>query len=278
MNSIAQSACVYVSLIGGGYALWLLCDCHGRRKTDDRETGKPVTESTFGRLEKVCELIVAIVLLVSASGTILTILSRFSPTGDCDGSLNQQASIAGMQAVPSGRLYYASDRQGCPLIGADLSGLSVSDDEVLALLHHSEDLQWLILQYTNVSDDCLPAIGQLPHLTNLNLAHTRITNAGLRHLTSLQELEDLSLCGTSIDDSGLADISSMKSVRSLSLEGTGITDASLASLSSLDLLQNLCVIDTQMSPTALTQLIEQLPDVACYYGAPHGKTDTSNVD
>lgn len=281
MNTVAQSVYVYFSLIGGAYALWLVCGrCRRTSTTDDRRAKSPARAFNSKFLERACEIAVALVFLVFASATLIAIGRQYSPNVAREHSPGRQTSIqtAGMQAVPSGRLCYASDRQGCPLIGADLSGLPVCDEDVLALLHHSGELEWLILQHTDISDECLPAIGQLSHLSNLNLAHTRITNAGLRHLTPLQELEDLTLSGTSIDDRGLADISSLKSVRSLSLQSTGVTDASLASLSSLHLLRELCATDTKMSPAAMARLAKQLPGLACYYGASCGRKAPSDAD
>ena len=54
------------------------------------------------------------------------------------------------------------------------------------------------LQGSEISDDALAHLANLPYLKRLHLGHTQVTAAGLRHLVGLKNLADLDLSGSQV--------------------------------------------------------------------------------
>lgn len=77
----------------------------------------------------------------------------------------------------------------------------------------------LDLSHSNAGDQWLETIGNLPHLTRLNLSGTAVSGAGIKNLASLQYLEYLNLTNTGIGDEALAVLAQLPALRSLYLLG-----------------------------------------------------------
>ncbi len=79
----------------------------------------------------------------------------------------------------------------------DLSHTASGDGD-LALVARFDDLRWLYLQETRVTDAGLQHLEPLRNLSLLHLGNTAITDAGLTYLQSLPNLETLHLQGTRV--------------------------------------------------------------------------------
>jgi len=91
-------------------------------------------------------------------------------------------------------------------------------DELLPVLAEATDqLVWLNLAGSKVTDGGLGNIAALKNLTRLHLENTEITDAGVQQLTGLERLEYLNLYGTKITDAGLEHIKSLKALKKLFL-------------------------------------------------------------
>src|SRR5690606_21185815 len=73
-----------------------------------------------------------------------------------------------------------------------------SDSLLHSLLKISNQLTWLDLGGTELTDDALSSIGRLSNLTRLHLENTGVTDEGLIHLKQLPYLEYLNLYGTKV--------------------------------------------------------------------------------
>ena len=99
-------------------------------------------------------------------------------------------------------------------------------------LINSEDLQllsalknqliWLKLGFTNISDTNMAAIATLSNLTWLSLQHTQISDKGLQAIQSLHSLQYLNLVGTKVTLQGVLQLRGLKSLHSLYLYQTNI--------------------------------------------------------
>lgn len=87
----------------------------------------------------------------------------------------------------------------------------------------ADQIAWLNLARTSITDSTLALLGSLPHLTRLHLEHTRITDAGLAYLKTLPYLEYLNLYNTAITDAGLVHLTGLTRLRSLYLWQTQVT-------------------------------------------------------
>ena len=76
---------------------------------------------------------------------------------------------------------------------------------------------------SQITDDGLVHLKDIPNLDWLNLYNTQITDDGLAHLKRLTKLRGLFLNDTNISDAGLIHLENLRSLRSLSLEDTKVT-------------------------------------------------------
>ncbi len=105
---------------------------------------------------------------------------------------------------------------------------------------HSEDLNqlnliadnviWLDLSDTKLTDEDLSVISKFKNLRKLNLSKNPVTDYGVRHLINLPQLEYLNLYETSVADSTAILLSQMLSLRELYLWNTNVTDTLLDQL------------------------------------------------
>jgi hypothetical protein len=126
----------------------------------------------------------------------------------------------------------------------DFSGGNVLDDD-LVLLQEFENLEYLNLQGTKVTNAGLSQVGKLTRLKDLCLGNCEISDKGLEKLQSLVNLECLELGSTSITGSGLKSLKDMKKLTILYLSNNKLQEGSLESLGELAALE---VIDLDSTP------------------------------
>ncbi|MFD2572485.1 c-type cytochrome domain-containing protein [Spirosoma soli] len=105
-----------------------------------------------------------------------------------------------------------------------------SDAQAALLPKLNNQIVWLKLGNTEVSDAALSQIAKLKNLQKLHLEQTKVTNAGLKQLKGLQHLEYLNLYGTAVTDAGLAELVSLKNLKTLYLWQTKTTEQGVVSL------------------------------------------------
>ena len=140
-----------------------------------------------------------------------------------------------------------------------LAGTGITDaglEHVKALT----GLRELHLDGTAVTDDGMELVGGLTELEVLDLKDTSITNAALARLEPLRNLQGLYLTRTRITDDGLAYLVGHTQLRTLILWGTQITDQGLEHLQSLKSLQEVILWDSRVTAQGAERLGEKLPD------------------
>lgn len=104
-------------------------------------------------------------------------------------------------------------------------------DKELALLEPIADqIFWLDLARSQVTDAGLDTIARMVHLGRLHLENTKVTDAGLAKLGKLGELEYLNLYGTKVTDGGIAKLEGAKGLKKLFVWQTGVTKAGATAL------------------------------------------------
>ena len=104
---------------------------------------------------------------------------------------------------------------------------SFNDVQAVLLPRLADQIVWLKLGDTQVSDAAMTQIARLKNLQKLHLEQTKITDAGLKQLAILPYLEYLNLYGTSVTDTGLQSLSGFKSLQTVYLWQTNVTEAGL---------------------------------------------------
>ncbi|PHS05166.1 MAG: hypothetical protein COA78_15590 [Blastopirellula sp.] len=145
-------------------------------------------------------------------------------------------------------------------------------DKDLAQVTGLAELVVLDLKGTQITDDALSHLHDLPKLTELYLGGSiitdiepeffgpRITNDGLEHLSHLTSLKVLSLARIGIDDQGLEHLTQLPNLEVLYLLGTDVTDAGIPTLSQLKSLKRLFLHETVITEAGLKNLQTLLPE------------------
>ena len=137
----------------------------------------------------------------------------------------------------------------------ELSGCRRITDAGLAHVACLKQLQWLLLNETQVTDADLLLLEAMPHLQYLELANCRrITDAGLAHVVCLPQLQWLTLSETQVTDAGLAQIGRMQELVGLFLSGDRISDMGLIHVGGLRQLHTLAIDNTPITDAGLVYL------------------------
>jgi hypothetical protein len=107
---------------------------------------------------------------------------------------------------------------------------NITDEQITSLEAIKEQLVWLNLSHTRITDQQLEAVARLGNLRVLYLNNTGITDAGLSHLTPLSELRWLSLVGTRISDQSVPTFVKLNKLTDLFLFQTSLTEEGLQQL------------------------------------------------
>lgn len=105
-----------------------------------------------------------------------------------------------------------------------------SDAQAAVLPKLADQIVWLKLGDTEISDATLAQVARLRNLQKLHLEQTKITDAGLKQLKGLANLEYLNLYGTTVTDAGLAELTALKNLKTVYLWQTKTTDQGVALL------------------------------------------------
>ncbi|MVM30643.1 ribonuclease inhibitor [Spirosoma sp. HMF4905] len=105
-----------------------------------------------------------------------------------------------------------------------------NDTQAQLLPKLSNQIVWLKLGDTEISDATLAQVARLKNLQKLHLEQTKVTDAGLKQLKGLDYLEYLNLYGTAVTDAGLAELTNLKSLKTVYLWQTKVTEQGIANL------------------------------------------------
>jgi uncharacterized membrane protein/mono/diheme cytochrome c family protein len=105
-----------------------------------------------------------------------------------------------------------------------------SDADLNLLTPLSEQIVWLKLGRTKITDAGMQDISKLKKLSRIHIEHTAISDKGLKLLSGLPYLEYINLIGTKVTDEGLRDIAPMKSLRSIYVWKTATSDSGIVNL------------------------------------------------
>ena len=124
-----------------------------------------------------------------------------------------------------------------------------------------QDVEFVDLQHTRVTDEDLVCLKPMRHLKCVNLCWTTITDDGLQHLNGLEQLEYLYLSWTCVTDAGLERLKGIRKLRVLHIDSlTEVTGAGLENLKQLNHLQELSLSGTLVEDADVEKLQKALPN------------------
>lgn len=100
----------------------------------------------------------------------------------------------------------------------------MTDEQVALLKPLSQQIVWLKIGGTQVTDKALKDISGFKNLSKLHLENTMITDVGLAALTDMPHLAYINLIGTKVTDDGLKKIAGLKGLKSVFVWQSGITE------------------------------------------------------
>lgn len=115
-------------------------------------------------------------------------------------------------------------------VNFSLAGAKVDDAALETLKGISDQLVWLNLANTGVTDGGLKVLAGFKNLRRLHLEKTGVGDEGLASIKGLSELQYLNLYGTKVTDKGLANLTGLKKLKNVYLWQTAVTDAGAAEL------------------------------------------------
>lgn len=133
----------------------------------------------------------------------------------------------------------------------ETGGSAEAMEELIPL---AQQITWLDLSGSSVTNSALSVLSEMPHLTRLYLQFAPVSDAGVRHLQDLPNLEYVNLYGTSV------------------------TDDALDHLATLPRLSDLYLWQTQVTEAALEDFRERRPDVRAYLGAGLSAATSASSD
>jgi len=107
---------------------------------------------------------------------------------------------------------------------------SIGDSHLVHLKPVAEQVVWLNLAETKITDDGLAVLAELKNLRRLHLEKTGITDKALQHIAKLPDLQYLNIYGTNVTDAGLLQLAQMKKLEKLYLWQTKTTDNGVKAL------------------------------------------------
>jgi hypothetical protein len=146
----------------------------------------------------------------------------------------------------------------------------VVDNALVSKIAQLENLQYLGLNHTQVTDEGLKQLAGLKQLKQLSLQGTRVSDEGMKYLEPLASLERLWLDNTlmsdgkpvkfvSLTDSGLVHLARLPNLTHLYLANTDVTDAGLAHLKSLGRLEQVSVKGTGVTAEGIAAAKAAMP-------------------
>jgi mono/diheme cytochrome c family protein/uncharacterized membrane protein len=103
-----------------------------------------------------------------------------------------------------------------------------SDKQMELLLPLAQQITWLKLGGTKITDAALQQLTKFPNLSKLHLEHTGITDKGIASLKSLSYLEYINIVDTKVGDEGLKTVAGMKALRSVYVWQSEVTDSAVS--------------------------------------------------
>ncbi|MDQ3394528.1 MAG: ribonuclease inhibitor, partial [Bacteroidota bacterium] len=111
-----------------------------------------------------------------------------------------------------------------------INNASFSDVQAVELSRIADQIVWLDVSGTQITDKALAEIGKLKNLTRLRLDKTNISDAGLLALKNSEKLVYLNLYETDITDQGLKYLKGLKQLKALYLWQTKVTPGGIENL------------------------------------------------
>jgi hypothetical protein len=119
--------------------------------------------------------------------------------------IDRQTAIEHFQGIG---VHLSIRQDSSAVFGIQCRNRSITDDSLFYLQAFREELTVIGLERTQVSDNGLRQLMDMPKLDNVDLTNTSITDAGLEFLSKIKTLEYLHVEGTRVTANGISQVRS----------------------------------------------------------------------
>ncbi|MEC5125176.1 c-type cytochrome domain-containing protein [Verrucomicrobiales bacterium BCK34] len=119
-----------------------------------------------------------------------------------------------------------------PLLEVDfrLTADEADDEAIGSASVVASNIAILNLSKTQITDDGLSLVSEMPRLVHLNLSQTGLGDSALKNISGLNELRTLNLWGTKVTDAGLKQLKGLKNLEAIYLWQSKATNAGVKEL------------------------------------------------
>ncbi len=110
------------------------------------------------------------------------------------------------------------------MISVRYKGDSITKEQIEKLLLAKEQITWLNLSNSKLTDELLDVLRNFSNLTRLNVHSNPLSDSGLKNLANAKHLSSLNLYNTSVTNAGLDEVIQLPSLKKLYVWKTEITD------------------------------------------------------
>ena len=133
-------------------------------------------------------------------------------------------------------------------------------DEGVKYISQLPELEELNIEETKgISDAALVSISQLPKLSNLKLGFTKITDAGLLSYKPISNLQVLEMQGVKATSNGVESLKQIPSLKIVTLDWSEVDDKALDYFATLPNLKGLQLTATKVTPAAVKNFRDSHP-------------------
>jgi Leucine-rich repeat (LRR) protein len=141
-----------------------------------------------------------------------------------------------------------------------LSGAAL-DDSAFAEIGKCNNLNWLDLSGSTISDERIKQLAGCKKLAQLFLVECRLDRGALPALSQFENLNELDLSGSSVVDQELDALAALDRLATLRLIATHVSDAGLLAIENLPNLRTLYLSRSQVSDAGIAKLKQKLPNL-----------------
>jgi hypothetical protein len=223
------------------------------KKTNDASWRQVLKNNSNGAKWLMAFGVFLFLAMIAVIGLIVAISHRDKQNRESEAKWNQQHLDDQIANVKSGRTkcitFYCSS----------------GTDGLLAQLNKVPQVEGVVLNLTDVTDDGMKSIATLKNLKYFRLYAGNVSDQGFALLKDATGLEHLELVNTRITDKSLPLLKKMPNLTFLALSyearlGSTFTEAGLENLKSLTKLKKLYLCDGWASKAAIEKLQKVLPD------------------
>lgn len=199
---------------------------HDDKKFMPAEGKKPLTEEQLAMIEWWIEKGApqqAFLTSLSPDPNVIIVFEKFFNIGKSEEIIVTPADSIAVNLVRKQGFVVRPLARNSNVLEARLRENKSGKQGIDALTKISEQLIWLYLNNSNVTDDDLQSVSNLTQLRKLNLSHNAITDKGIGYLMTLTELEYLNLYATNVSDSGVDSLLTLPHLKALYLWQTNVT-------------------------------------------------------